>query len=160
MNTSTAIFAPKTAIEDLLYRTLPALPCDLARLIYLASTREYNNGKYHHEGLSARFGLEQAQEALRSAHQDIFSDMSCLTLEKLVEELDLYLLKSHEAADEFISTWQELEPYRVAIPRDADPVLVQLFLSNIRVALEILSFRREIIQRGSLASSQPQLPGR
>ena len=40
------------AYEDLLQRSLSRIPCDLGRLLYLASTRDYNTGNYHHDGLA------------------------------------------------------------------------------------------------------------
>jgi hypothetical protein len=58
------------AYDDLLHRTLSGIPCDIARLICLASTRDYNCGVYHHEGLSARYGPESTRVALRAAHKD------------------------------------------------------------------------------------------
>jgi len=45
--------------DDLVNRTLSRISCDLGRLIYLASTREYNTGNYHHEGLASRFGAKR-----------------------------------------------------------------------------------------------------
>ncbi len=50
----------KEAYDDLLRRSLSKIRGDLARLIYLASTRDYNTGKYHHDGLAARFQAEIA----------------------------------------------------------------------------------------------------
>lgn len=132
-----------TAYNDLLRRTLSNIPCDLARLIYLASTRDYNSGTYHHDGLSTRYRPEEVRDALQAAHRDIFCRLVALSLEGLVEELEIYVLKSHETPTGFIHAWRELEPYRVAVPMEMDPTMVQLFLSNIKLALEILSFRRK-----------------
>ena len=70
------------AYDDLLRRTLSGIPCDLARLIYLASTRDYNSGIYHHEGLSARHNTEMARDALQAAHRDIFFRLIALSLEE------------------------------------------------------------------------------
>ena len=140
----TAKFAPMSnAYDDLLCRTLAKVPCDLARLIYLASTRDYNTGTYHHDGLSARYRPEEACLALQTAHQDVFYRLVALPLEGLVEELEIYVVKSREAPAGFIHTWRELEPYRVAIPMEMDSTMVQLFLSNIKLALEVLSFRQK-----------------
>lgn len=147
----------KSASDDLRNRTLAAIPGELARLVYLASTRDYNSGRYHHEGLSARFGFEQAQEALREAHRAAFFRLCSLSLEQLVEELEIYLRASHEPAGDFIETWQELAPYRIAIPKETDAAQVQLFLSNVRIGLEILRFRREGNRTGLPASSPRQL---
>ena len=132
----------QNAYEDLLSRTLASIPCDLARLIYLASTRDYNSGTYHHEGLSARHEPAEARGALKTAHHEIFYKLASMSLEKLVGELEQYVRVSREQPSGLLRTWQQLEPYRVAVPMEADPTMVRLFLSNIKLALEVLKHRR------------------
>src|SRR5436190_1559634 len=51
------------ALRDLRNRTLAKLDGDLARLVYLASTRDYNTGRYAHDGLSFRFSESVAETA-------------------------------------------------------------------------------------------------
>ena len=148
------------AYDDLLRRTLSGIASDLARLIYLASTRDYNSGVYHHEGLSARYGPESTRVALQAAHRDIFYRLITLSLEELVDELEIYVRNSREEPAGFIHAWQELEPYRVAVPMEVDSTTVQLFLSNIRLALEVLRFRQEHSQAYPSASSLQPLLGR
>jgi hypothetical protein len=145
----------QSAYEDLLQRTLAGIPCDLARLIYLASTRDYNTGTYHHEGLSVRHAPAEARDALKTAHREVFSRLATLNLENLVEELEQYVRISREQPTGLLRTWQQLEPYRVAVPLEADPALVRLFLSNIRLALEVLKHRR--MQRQDLPSDASPL---
>jgi hypothetical protein len=158
MNSPATLVTMRSAYDDLLRRTLSSIPCDLARLVYLASTRDYNSGMYHHDGLSARYGPAQARDALEDAHWDIFYRLVALSLEKLVNELELYVLASREVPTGFIHAWQELEPYRVAVPMEVDSTTVQLFLSNIRLALEVLRFRQDQDQgRPSTSSLQPLL---
>jgi hypothetical protein len=135
------------AYDDLLRRTLSRISCDLGRLTYLASTRDYNSGSYHHDGLAARFHAEVARKALEMAHRQIFYTVSAYSLEELVSQLEIYLRSSREKAEDLLRTWQRLEPYRVAIPTDANPTVARLFLSNVRLALAILRFRQEPIPR-------------
>ncbi len=146
----------QSAYEDLLHRTLASIPGDLARLIYLASTRDYNTGTYHHEGLSVRHAPDEARKALRTAHEEIFQKLAAMKLEDLVEELELYVRISREQPTGLVRTWQQLEPYRIAVPLEADPTLVRLFLSNIRLALEVLKHRR--MQLRGLPSDASLLP--
>jgi len=146
----------QSANDDLLRRTLASIPCDLARLIYLASTRDYNSGAYHHEGLSVRHRPGEARDALQSAHRDIFYNLAAMSLEEMVEELELYVRLSREQTTGLLRAWQELEPYRVAVPMEVDPTIVRLFLSNIRLALEVLKHRR--LQHQGLPSSASPLP--
>ena len=143
MSNSIQRVSVQSAYDDLQRRTLSGIPCDFARLIYLASTRDYNSGLYHHEGLAARYGVDEARQALQNTHREIFCRLVSLPLEGMVSELETYVRMSHEAPVGFIHTWEELEPYRVAVPMEVDSTMVQLFLSNIRLALEILRFRQE-----------------
>ena len=142
--TATVRLVPvQAAYDDLLKRSLSKISCDLARLIYLASTRDYNTGTYHHDGLAARFRSEVAGKALEIAHRQIFYQLSACSLEELVEQLQTYLDCSHESAADVLRIWQKLEPYRVAIPVEVNPAVARLFLSNIRLALAIWRFRQE-----------------
>jgi hypothetical protein len=143
MTVSGKLVPVQAAYDDFLQRSLAKLPGDLARLIYLASTRDYNSGVYHHDGLAARFRPEAASKALEIAHRDIFCRLAACSLEQLVEELELYLNASHESPVDVLRIWQKLEPFRVAIPLDVNPALARLFLSNVRLALAIWRHRQE-----------------
>jgi hypothetical protein len=116
MNATGKLVPAQAAYDDLLQRSLSKLSCDLARLVYLASTRDYNTGTYHHDGLAARFRPDAASRALEIAHRQVFYRLSSCSLEELVGELEVYLLSSHEPAADVLRTWQKLEPYRIAIP--------------------------------------------
>ena len=130
------------AYDDLANRSLSRIPCELGRLIYLASTREYNTGHYYHQGLADRFGPEAAQKALEIAHRQAFYKVSAYSLEDLVEQLERYLASTMEEPLECLRAWQKLEPYRVAVPADVNATVARLFTSNLRLALAILRFRQ------------------
>src|SRR5260370_10796621 len=87
----------QAAYEDLLRRSLSKVPGDLARVIYLASTRDYNTGTYHHEGLAARFRSEVAAKALDAAHRGIFYRIAACSLAELLPELAIYVNTSRQA---------------------------------------------------------------
>jgi hypothetical protein len=131
------------AYDDLLNRTLSRIPCDLGRLIYLASTRDYNTGNYYHEGLASRFSPDVARNALAIAHRQAFYKLSAFPLEDLVQDLEAYLKSTRENPQDFLRTWQKLEPYRVAIPTEVNLTIARLFTSNVRLALAVLRFRQE-----------------
>jgi hypothetical protein len=143
MSASVKLVPVQDAYDDLLRRTLSKIPCNLGRLIYLASTRDYNSGAYHHEGLAARFHEDAARKALEVAHRQVFHLVAAISLEDLVSELDVYLKSSHESPEEVVRTWQKLEPYRIAVPTEVNPTIARLFISNLRLALAILRFRQE-----------------
>ena len=146
------------AYEDLLRRTLSKISSDLARLIFLASTRDYNTGKYHHDGLASRFSSENAGQALELAHTKIFEQLAAYSLEAWVEEIETYACTSRESAATVVRTWQLLEPYRVAVPMHQNPIVIQLFVSNLRIALAILRHRLNPEPADPSASSRLRSP--
>jgi len=142
MSSGVKLVPVQEAYDDLLNRTLARIPCDLGRLIYLASTRDYNTGNYYHEGLANRFRPEVARKALEIAHRQAFYRLSAFSLESLVSDLEAYLQSTRENPREFLRAWQKLEPYRVAIPTEVNLTVARLFTSNLRLALAILHYRQ------------------
>ncbi len=126
------------ASEDLRRRTLSQTSGALDRMIYLASMRDYNTGLYVHQGLAARFSAEVACEALADCHRESFRELISLELKDLTEQLNLYMQSTGTAEDDFLRTWRELEPYRVAVPVGTDSLVAQFLFSNLKIALAIL----------------------
>jgi hypothetical protein len=141
MLASNSTLAVEQAYDDLLRRSLSKINGDLATLIYLASTRDYNTGKYHHDGLAARFEAEIACRALELAHRETFRRIAACSLEDLVAELEQYVSCSRQSREDLLRAWQKLEPYRVALPVDENAAMAQLFVSNVRLAVAILQRR-------------------
>ena len=134
-STSVAI---EDALRDLQNRTLANLDGDFARLVYLASTRDYNSGRYAHDGLSFRFTAPVAEQVLAKAHRDAFVSLALSPLEVLVSQLEQYIRSGSARPDELLESWHELEPFRILAPEHDDPITVKLFISNVRVALAIV----------------------
>jgi len=134
----------EAATEDLKKRTLAGLPGDVSRLIYLASTRDYNTGQYYHEGLASCFSEEVAARALAACHQEVFKFLAFGPLENLVQELDIYVRSTPARPEQVLETWRKLEPYRVTLPSGCDRLSAEFFFSNVRIALLILELRQSI----------------
>ncbi|HZC66970.1 MAG TPA: hypothetical protein VE545_10370, partial [Candidatus Dormibacteraeota bacterium] len=131
MDVADKTISVERAYEDLLRRSLSKIGGDLARLIYLASARDYNTGKYHHDGLAAHFQGDIACQALEMAHRQIFYRVAARSLQELVAEVELYINSSRQSREEVLQVWQKLEPYRVALPVDVNAAVAQLFVSNV-----------------------------
>lgn len=143
----------QAAIADLKKHTLRGLPGDIARFVYLAATRDYNTGRYYHEGLSHLYTQEFAARALEECHNDVFEDLVRLSIEDLLAQFERYVSSGCAQADEFIDFWEKAEPYRVAIPLASDPISAQLFNSNVKIALAILRHRENNPRNNSPAAS-------
>ena len=144
------------AVKDLNERTLAFVSGQIARLLYLASTRDYNAGRYYHDGLAFRFTNEAAEVALESAHREVFEGLVFSPLEVVVQELEGFINSTHAEPKKVLETWKKLQPYRVVIPQDCDPVASELFFSNIRIALAILEARQSENLPIQQSASQPQ----
>src|SRR5216684_4539655 len=104
MSAAVKLVPVQDAYDDLLNRSLSRISCELGRLIYLASTRDYNTGNYYHEGLASRFSPQVARKALELAHRQAFYKVSRFSLEDLASELEAYLRSTRENPQEFLRT--------------------------------------------------------
>jgi hypothetical protein len=148
------------AAEDLRQRTLSRIDRALDRLIYLASTRDYNTGFYYHDGLASRFPQEVVCEALADCHRDAFRELVGLSLEDLVCQMDAYISSTNTSPRDFVAAWKKLEPYRVAVPVDTDLLTADFLFSNFRIALAILETRLDSLPRMAPGAWQHPSPAR
>jgi len=131
------------AVTDLRNRTLSRLPGDFSRLVYLASSRDCNSGRYYHDGLEFHFSQNVASNAMAMCHREIFDRLVYASLEELIEELRNYISSTDERPEEFLRSWKQLESYRVTIPSECDELEAEVFLSNVKMALAILQTRQK-----------------
>lgn len=130
-----------SATNDLEARTLGRIESVLARLVYLASTRDYNSGEYHHEGLAFRYGQDAAAKALESCHRKVFEGVVTLPLRSLCEELTEYIESSGEP-EKTLEAWRRLKAYQLLVPAACDAISAGLFNSNVQLALGVFLLRQ------------------
>jgi hypothetical protein len=158
MNAKTKRLDVQKAADDLRRRTLARIPRPLDRLIYLASTRDYNTGFYYHDGLASRFNEETVCEALADCHREALRDLISASLEDLVGQMDAYMDSTHTSPADFITAWKKLEPYRVAVPVDTDLLSAEFLFSNFKIALAILEARLDTRPTAAPAAWLPRSP--
>lgn len=129
------------AVRDIGERTLECIPGRFARLLYLASTRDYSTGRYYHDGLAFKFTSEAAQLAIEIVHREAFEVLVYSSLEVFVKELELFIQSTHVEPKQVLETWKKFQPYHVLIPYECDSVASELFYSNVRIALAVLGDR-------------------
>lgn len=138
-STRTAVEAEvEVAVRDLETRTLANLRGGLTRLVYLSSTRDYNTGEYQHDGLTHQFGAQVAQLALAQCHQAAFQDLLYSSLPVLVAQLAAYIDSTGAEREKVLHSWRQLQAFRVLVPATCDELSADFFVSNVRIALEVL----------------------
>lgn len=124
--------------EDLWRRTLAQIPSTYGRIVYLASLRNVNTGRYEHHGLTLLFGEEAADEALRDSHGRVFREWLEMSLEQQAADLALYFTSLPASRKTLTENWLRLRPYLTVPPVWANPADHDLFQGNLEVLLTLL----------------------
>lgn len=128
-------------VQDILRALEASLPNDVARLIFLATLRDNNSGRYYHPEVERRFSAGLADQAMLACHQQIYGRVVALSLEDLTDQVDEYLGTIRAPRQRLIESWTKLRAYRATIPMDSDPISAEIFFMKIDVAVAILESR-------------------
>lgn len=128
----------RSAASDLWRNTLSQIPSVFGRLVYLASLRDDNSGRYEHHGLALMFGEDEANKALKRSHIRVFREWLSFNLERQRTDLDVYLSGLYEDKRIVLTTWMELAPYRNLIPVTLRPVEKRLYAADFKALLELM----------------------
>jgi hypothetical protein len=125
-------------IRDFEERTLKEMHGHFSRLIYLASLRDYNTGRYRHYGLATRHSAEAVHEGLHRCHVKTFEKILALPLREQTEELLEFFESLREEPSRLVEAWERLKAYRILPPEDTLPLARALFDKNVEVMLKVL----------------------
>ena len=126
------------ASADVWKRTLEHLPSCFGKLVYLASLRNANTGRYEHFGLAQLYGPEEADQALRDSHERVFAEWLNYRLEQQKTDLEKYLESVGDDRSAVLEAWRSLSPYRSLPPAAAGEAERHLYSSDIEIILELL----------------------
>ena len=132
-----AVIFERSAASDLWRNTLSQIPSVFGRLVYLASLRNPNNGKYEHYGLALVFGDDEANAALRDGHAAVFAEWLTFNMEQQKADLDLYLAGLFEDKRLVVQTWIRLAPYQNLIPASVRSVERRLYINDLAALMEL-----------------------
>ena len=121
-----------------LLEAMSALRTPFVRLVFLATMRDRYTGHYMHEGWAAVSSPEAVSSAMKLMHREVFEAVAVLPLLDLCKEIRLHFDSLSETEAQTASFWLETEPYYDMIPAGYPLLARKLFISQIRVALEIL----------------------
>ncbi len=125
-------------VRDFEERTLSGLEGYFCQLVYLASLRDYNTGRYHHYGLESRYTTEAIDAGLRRCHVRIFEELVALPLKEQTEDLLSFFESLKEDKTRLVGVWKRLKSYQILPPEDCHPLARELFDKNIDIMLRIL----------------------
>ncbi|MFN7918790.1 MAG: hypothetical protein U0Q16_01760 [Bryobacteraceae bacterium] len=128
----------RTSAADLWRRTLSQVPGVFGRIIYLASLRNPNTGRYEHHGLAQTYGEDEANHTLAASHEFAFGQWLSFSVQAQKADLDLYLSGLTTGKKTLVETWLRLAPYRNLIPATASAGERRLYLADMTTLLEVL----------------------
>ena len=125
-------------MRDFEERTLAVMEGQFSRLVYLASLRDYNTGRYHHYGLESRYAMEAVDEGLHQCHERVFEELVALPLKEQTEDLLNFFESLKEDKSRLVMVWKRLKSYQILAPERCHPLARELFDRNIDIMLRIL----------------------
>jgi hypothetical protein len=128
----------RSAASDLWRNTLSQIPSLFGRLVYLASLRNADSGRYEHHGLALRFGEDEANKALKKSHMRTFREWLTLNLEQQKADLEAYLPAKFEDKRAVLAHWLELTPYLNLVPASIRGLEKRLYVSDLKALLDLL----------------------
>jgi hypothetical protein len=138
----------KSASEDLFRHTLSRLPTVYGKLAYLASLKDSSTGTYRHHGLSTAFGREDAGNALRESHQQIFAEWLNSTLPDKYDDLVQYIASLDAPSSETVGQWLASKVYRSCVPPSASTAEKEYFVGDLEALLIALSYEGAAGKKG------------
>lgn len=139
MPTARATARNQKALDDLWRRTLSQISTVYGRLVYLASLRNSNSGRYEHYGLALSTSSAEANRVLRRSHEMAFQEWVSFRLEEKKADLDLYI-SGLEQTDktELVEAWLRLTPYKNLVPASIQGAERLVHISDFEALLGLL----------------------
>ena len=129
----------RRVIEEFVLGTLAEIPTSYGRLDTVASFREEGSGLYRCNALSSPYSGEAVHQALDFCHKQLFHRTLESSLETQAADLREFITPKGRDIKHTSANWNDLESYRFLVPCDAPKYTGNLFMSNVRFLLEVLS---------------------
>jgi hypothetical protein len=143
-------------IEEFLDNSLAALTTPLLQLVFLSSLRDSYTGHYVHEGWYGVASPSEVSALLRDVHQQKFHRVATLPLLDLASQLREHFESLREPEFQTAKLWLELEPFRDMIPEASGQIERSLFISQMRLSLELLLSDPYLVQSPLTSSPHPR----
>ena len=146
-------------VSRYLQHAMSMLPAPFARLVFLTSMRDHYTGHYLHEGWASVSTSEEVNAALTQMHRQVFEAVATLSLLDLCREIREHFHSLGETELRAANFWLETEPYYEMIPARYPQLARKLFISQVRLALEVLVRAPKWDCLEASAAWPPQPPG-
>ncbi len=130
-------------IEEFVLGTLAQVPTSYGRLHTVAALRDQESGLYRCNALSSTFSGEAVHETLDFCHKQLFYRTLESSLEAQAADLRDFVGPKARDIKHTGANWKDLKSYRFLVPSDAPRYMGNLFISNVRFLLEVLSKERD-----------------
>ena len=128
----------------------------LAALVFFGSLRDAYSGHYLHEGWGQMASVEEIHSVLLETHQTLFDSVLRLSLVDLSNQLRMHFQSLNQPERETCVRWLEVEPFRDLIPIGCSVVVRELFVSEVKTALEVLCHAPEWSELAVAPAALPQ----
>lgn len=125
-------------LKHYIARALNSAGGAFARLVFLGSLRDAYSGRYLHEGWGEVASKEEVHSILLDTHNSLYLAVLRMPLLDLSRELRRHFQSINEAEGETVRLWLEAEPFRDLVPLGCSAAVRELFVSQVRTALEVL----------------------
>ncbi|HXW55810.1 MAG TPA: hypothetical protein VEJ67_08690 [Candidatus Cybelea sp.] len=128
------------------------------QLVFLGSLRDSYTGQYLREGWGRVASADEIHSVLRDFHRAMFLSVLRLPLLELSKQLRYHFQALGQPERQTAFFWLEVEPFRDLIPQGCSALFRELFISQIRTALEVLCDAPDWVElAGPVTSPDPQL---
>ena len=146
------------ALKHYIARAIRYAHTPFEALIFFGSLRDGYSGRYLHEGWIQVGSPEEIHAELRKTHEWLFHSILRVPLPDLGKQLRIHFQSVNQPERETSAWWLEFEPFRDLIPQGCSAVLRELFISQVRTALEVLYHAPEWSELAVPAASLHQPP--
>lgn len=127
-------------LQDFGVRDLAQIDSSYGRLVYLASLRDPDTGRYEHYGLpDESVDILAASRNLKRIHETIFTEWVSYPLERKKTDIEKYIAGIDQVdRAELIDAWLRLTPYKNLVPGSIQGPERQKYISDFEAILGLL----------------------
>lgn len=116
---------------EFVHGSLSAIPSLVERLVFVASFKDPNTGKYQEPFLALKFGAREVDRVLNQEHMAAFETWLTLRMPQQALELERYCANDGKNPRSVLREWLNDKSYEQLIPRGAPQIQRQGFLTDL-----------------------------